>query len=170
MAGDRAGRPSTPSRGGAVNRAGLSVAGAGMTDGRARLTSVEGSNYHRFGASCRATSTGCSAGSPRRPSGDNAINRASLGVAHALFMVGAFSAAVGSHDEHLMVARLVSSATGLGAGGPGVPSVDAVDRARVSVTVAFLLQTRGAWLSAICVSHCDLAGAALDATATVDGA
>jgi len=48
-----------------------------------------------------------------------------------------------SSDINLVVARLLTSATGLGAGSPGVPGVLAVDGARVSVAVLLGGKCRG---------------------------
>jgi hypothetical protein len=64
-----------------------------------------------------------------------AINGAGLGVAHALFSRGACVATVLGSEINLVVARLLTSATGLGAGSPGVPGVLAIDGARVGVAV-----------------------------------
>jgi hypothetical protein len=69
-------------------------------------------------------------------------------VADASFLLRAFVTTVLGGDVNLVVTGLFAVAAGLGAGGPGVPGVHAVDAARVSVAVLFDVDWV-TWLAAV---------------------
>jgi hypothetical protein len=98
-------------------------------------TTVLNRSHNRLSALLGATSTGLGACTPGRPAGKLAVDRASLSVADALVGSRAFVTTVLGSSINLIVARLLTGATRLGASGPGVPIVLAVDGARVHVAV-----------------------------------
>jgi hypothetical protein len=144
------GKGAACSRGG--ERRATGTAKAGNSDDGTRLGL--GTSTARLGAS---TVSG--------PARHSAINRAVLGVANALFLGGASVTTVLGSDVDLVVARLGASATSLGASGPGVPGMLAVDGARVGVAV-LLSRDLVAWLAAELSSSDYRLGLSVDTTAT----
>jgi hypothetical protein len=119
----------------AVDGTSESAAASGGSESGATDTAVALGSHDRTSLGLGASAAGLGAGSVARPAGDLAVDGAGLHVAHALFLVGAFVTSVLSSDGNVVGASLHAEATGLGAGGPGVPGVFAVDGARVSVAV-----------------------------------
>jgi hypothetical protein len=136
-AGGRARSPGRKARKLAVNRASESVAGCGGSKSGATSTAEAGGSDNRTSLGLGASTARLSAHTVAGPTRNLAINGAGLGVAHALFLGGAFVTTVGGGNVNLVVARLVTGAAGLGAGSPGVPGVLAVNGARVSVAALF---------------------------------
>jgi hypothetical protein len=72
---------------------------------------------------------------PGRPSGNLAVHGAPLSVANAFFLVRTVVTAMLGRNVNLVGTRLGAGTTSLGAGGPSVPGVFAVDGTRVGITV-----------------------------------
>jgi hypothetical protein len=149
----------------AINGASESVACGGGRQGGADNATVSNVSYNfaRLGLGTSATRLG--AGTVARPGRDLAVNWATLGVAHAVFRCGALIATMFGGDVNSVVTRLHATATGLGASGPGVPGVRAIDGARVGVAV-LLRGDRAADSTTVLASSDDGLGAGLNTTTT----
>jgi hypothetical protein len=118
----------------AINGASVGEASGDGGEDRAREAS-RGLDKDGTGLGLVATTAGLGAGVVFRPAGDLAVDGAGLQVAGTLFFVGASVTTMLGSDVNVVPTRLDATATGLGAGLPGVPGVFTVDGARVSVAV-----------------------------------
>jgi len=109
--------------------------------GTASSTAVSGINKDGLGVGLGTSFAAYGAFGPLGPFGGKyAVDGASLDVAGTGFSVGAFIATVTGKIIDLVTTSLLASAASLGAGGPVVPFVHAVDGARVGVAVLFGLE------------------------------
>jgi len=90
---------------------------------------------NRLGALLGARTASGGACRPCRPPGRLAVNGARLSVASTFFLGGAVITTMLGSNVNLVGTRLGAGATSLGAGGPSVPGVFAVNGARVRVAV-----------------------------------
>jgi len=161
-AGLGASTPSRPARKGTVHGASENVARGGGTKGRAYNTakSYVGNYRTRFGLGASAARLGAS--TIVRPARNLAVDGTGLGVASALLNVRAGVAFILGRGDNPEVTGLITSTAGLGAGGPCVPLVHAVNCAGASVAVTLFLKS-GADGTAVLGSGGDGARALLDA-------
>jgi hypothetical protein len=110
-----------------------------------------------------ASATGLGARAVLGPSGDLAVNGASLVVANARFGERAFVTTVLGSNDNVVVPRLLTGPARLRASGPGVPGVVAVDRARMSVAVLLSRRSTTSY-PAVTNVHDNGLGAGLDTT------
>jgi len=136
-ASGRAGTESRPAGNLAVNGTGEGIASLGGATDAAASTTVAGGGDDTLSAELGAGATSLGAGRPGRPGRKLAVNGARLGVANALFLGGASVTTVAGSNVDGVVARLLATTTRLGASGPGVPGMLAINGARVGVAVLF---------------------------------
>jgi hypothetical protein len=125
----------------AVDRAAKGVASGRERKSGACYTAVRCNSEHRTRLGFLASTARLGARAVSRPARDLAVNGAALGVANAFLSSRAFVTTMLGRNVNSVSARLDTLATGLGASGPGVPGVFAIDGARVGVAILLTCTT-----------------------------
>jgi hypothetical protein len=160
-----AGTVTSPTRKRAVDGATEGVAGGGGRESGAASAAIGSLGYNRTRLGLRASAAGLAAGAVSGPARDLAVSGAGLGIASSLFLVRAGVTAVRCSLHNSVATNLGTGFTGLGASTPGVPGMNAVIRARVSVAVLLALDGIAVFATVGDVGD-NRPGTGLDATAT----